>query len=307
MKFGIETENLTKKIGKVTAVNDVSIKVHEGEIYGFLGLNGAGKTTTIRMILGMIKPTSGKALLFGEEAKEGKREIWSKVGYLVEIPHSYPDLTVRENLEIIRKLRSVRDKKAVDNIMEKLGLEQYAGRKVKHLSTGNAQRLGLAKAMIHDPAILVLDEPSNGLDPAGIQEIRELLKTLARDHGVTIFISSHILDEISRFADRIGIIHKGSLIREIETSQLDALCNKRVLVDATDREKAKSILLKEGYRINITEGGSFEINDNEAIAHPEAIAVAMVNEGAPPTLLKVEKESLESYFLRTIGTNGSER
>jgi len=303
----IKTENVSKHYGDVHAVSDMSLNVRKGEIYGFLGLNGAGKTTTIRMLLGMIRPTSGTAYINGTKVYGDSIELWKNVGYLVEMPYSYPNLTVRENLEIIRRLRFLADKSSIDKVIEKLQLGSYANRKSKNLSLGNAQRLGLAKALIHNPEILILDEPTNGLDPAGIHEIREMLSDLATNHGVTIFISSHILGEISRFATRIGIIHEGRLIQEVDTNELDKLCSKRLLINANDKKAARSILVQSGYTVSETRDGLIEISDEKAIGKPDVIATIMVNAGCPPTLLHVEEEDLESYFLRTIGMNGGVR
>jgi len=300
----IRTENLSKHFGDVLAVSDMSLNVRKGEIYGFLGLNGAGKTTTIRMLLGMIKPSSGSAFINGKRVYADNTELWKDIGSLVEIPYSYPNLTVRENLEIIRRLRFIADKSSTDKVIDKLQLSSYSNRMAKNLSLGNAQRLGLAKALIHNPDILILDEPTNGLDPAGIHEIREMLSDLATNHGVTIFISSHILGEISRFATRIGIIHEGKLIREVDTSQLDKLCRKRLLINANNADAAGSILFKSGFTVLRTKDGVIEINDEAAIRKPDMIATIMVNAGCPPTLLQVEEEDLESYFLRTIKMNG---
>ena len=167
----ISTTDLTKRYGTTVAVDHLSLHVGRGEIYGFIGLNGAGKTTTIRMLLGMIRPSEGVARVFGTEVKADLRDIWSRVGYLVEIPYAYPELTVRENLEITRLLRRVSDPCAVDRIIEELALTPYADRRARTISRGNAQRLGLAKALLHDPDVLILDEPTNGLDPAGVVEV----------------------------------------------------------------------------------------------------------------------------------------
>ena len=183
----IRTDNISKYFGEVKAADNISLSVRKGEIYGFLGLNGAGKTTTIRMLLGMIKPTSGESYLNGEKVDANSHNLWNSVGYLVEIPYSYPELTVRENLEIVRRLRLLPDSNSVDKVIKKLKLEAYQDRKAKNLSLGNAQRLGLAKAIIHNPDILILDEPANGLDPAGIVEIRELLHDLAFNMGCYCF------------------------------------------------------------------------------------------------------------------------
>lgn len=297
----IRTESISKHFKDVHAVSDMSLNVRKGEIYGFLGLNGAGKTTTIRMLLGMIRPTSGTAYINEKKVTADKTELWKHVGSLVETPYSYPELTVRENLEIFRRLRFITDKKSIDTVIEKLQLGSYANRKAKNLSSGNNQRLGLAKALIHNPDILILDEPTNGLDPAGIYEIREMLRNLAINQGVTIFISSHILGEISRFATRIGIIHQGKLIQELDTSQLEKLYNRRLLINSNDIESAFSILSQKGFHVEKNKDNILELKNSEAIEKPDSIATIMVNAGCPPTLLKVEEEDLESYFLRTIG------
>ena len=300
----IRTDNLTKHFGKIHAVEDVSLTIGKGEIYGFLGLNGAGKTTTIRMLLGMIRHTSGEAYLNGKRVHSGNNELWSNVGYLVEMPYSYPDLTVKENLEIIRSLRFISDPGSVDSVIEKLRLAPYRDRIARNLSLGNAQRLGIAKAVIHNPDILILDEPANGLDPAGIVEIREMLRDLALNKGVTIFISSHILGEISRFATRIGIIHEGNLIQEADTEQLDSFRYRRLQIHVHDKDGARSFLEKEGYPAIITKEGLLEITNKEAMTHPENVNSLLVYAGYLPTMLKIEEEDLESYFLRIIGNNG---
>jgi ABC-2 type transport system ATP-binding protein len=300
----IETKNLTKKFGTFKAVDAIDLTVRTGEIYGFLGLNGAGKTTTIRMLLGMIRPTSGESYLNGKKVDAGNQALWNNVGHLVEIPYSYPDLTVKENLEIMRRLRLIPDSKATDRVMEKLKIDQYKDRLAKHLSLGNAQRLALAKALIHNPSILILDEPANGLDPEGIVEIRELLHDLAQNQGVTSFISSHILGEISRFATRIGIIHVGRLLQELDTGQLEKFRKKRLLIHVQDIKGASSILSKEGYSSIITDDGMLEISGRDALTSPEKVNTLLVGSGYPPSMVKVEEEDLESYFLRVIGRNG---
>jgi len=298
----IKTEKLTKKFGNVLAVDSISINVRKGEIYGFLGLNGAGKTTTIRMLLGMINPTFGNAFIDGKKVYASNHKLWKEIGYLVEIPYSYPELTVKENLEISRKLRQLKNKDPVSDIINKLKLTKYTNRKAKNLSLGNSQRLGLAKALIHKPKILMLDEPANGLDPAGIFEIREMLHDLAFNRGVTIIISSHILGEISKFATRIGIIHEGKMIQEINTEDLKNYCDKKLIIKTTNNSLALSVLQEKGLIISETEHDILEIRDTKAIQNPEEIAVTLVRANVPPSMLKVEEEDLESYFLRTIKT-----
>lgn len=300
----IKTVGLTKHYGKVRAVDSISLNVEKGEIYGFLGLNGAGKTTTIRLLLGMIRPNAGSSFLNGIKVNAGSHKLWNDVGYMVEIPYSYPDLTVRENLEMIRRMRLISNVKVVDATIEKLQLGPYREIKAKNLSQGNAQRLGIAKAIIHNPGILLLDEPANGLDPAGIVEIRELLKDLALNKGVTIFISSHILGEISRFATRIGIIHEGKLIQETDTVHLDRLRKRCLKVTTHNNQSAQTKLAEKGFNSTFTKEGYLEITSNDAIINPAIVATLLVQSEYPPTMLKVEEEDLESYFLRTIGMKG---
>ena len=307
MKWIIETENLGKCYGDVTAVENLSLRVAEGEIYTFLGLNGAGKTTTIRMLLGMIKPSGGSATVLGKRVRLGSREPWAGVGYLVETPHAYPELTVRENLEVARRLHPNTDKKAVNQAIERLGLEAYAERRAGVLSLGNVQRLGLAKALLHHPKLILLDEPANGLDPAGIVEIRELLLELTHQEGVTVFMSSHILAEVARLADRIGIIHKGKLLREMEVAGMERERRRRLLVRARDIETARKTLSDAGYPGEFLPGGSLALDQAAALARPDDIASLLVQGGTPPTELLVEEEELEDYFLRLVGADGGKK
>jgi ABC-2 type transport system ATP-binding protein len=301
MSIVIETEKLTKKFGNLTAVNTVSLTVRKGEIYGFLGLNGAGKTTTIRMLLGMIRPSSGESRFFGTPLSSGHPGPWEKIGYLVETPSSYPELTVSENLKAVSRLRDLKGNMAADEIINKLQLGAYADVKARNLSSGNNQRLGLAKALIHKPEILILDEPSNGLDPAGIVEIRELLHDIALNLGVTVFISSHNLSEISRIATRIGIIHHGNLIQEIDAGKLDSVLKKTLLIGTRDGKSASKLISLKGYSWEFSVEGAIRISDPRAVEKPEEINSLLVQAGFPPHLLTLEQEDLETYFLRIIG------
>ena len=300
-KPAIETNNLVKRYGEVTAVSDLSLCVARGEIYAFLGLNGAGKTTTIRLLLGMVKPTGGEVNVLGTRIQRGERKPWRSVGYMVERPHAYPELTVRENLEAARRLRPGTPPDAVDSIIDQLGLSVYAGRRTSTLSHGNAQRLGLAKALIHTPELLILDEPANGLDPAGIVEIRNLLRELAQERGVTIFMSSHILGEVARLADRIGIIHEGRLLQELDIAELERHRRHWLEIRVHDKEAAQAVLANAGFSAETTQGSTIELLEEAAIERPDEIASLLVNAGHAPTMLKVEHEDLEHYFLRLVG------
>ncbi len=304
MNTAIETENLTKSYGKITAVQGLSLRVARGEIYAFLGLNGAGKTTTIRMLLGMVKPTSGRACVLGTEVGPGKRGPWDSVGYLVETADAYPELSVRENLEAVRRLRPGVPAENVDRIMERLGLAPLANRRAGTLSLGNKQRLGLAKALLHSPQLVILDEPANGLDPAGIVEIRNLLLQLAKEQGVTIFMSSHILGEVSRLANRIGIIHQGRLLQELDVDELERNRRERLVVRARDEQAAFSLLRGAGFSAEMGANGDIELKDRAAIERPDEIATRLVQAGHAPTMLNVEEEDLEHYFLRLVGMDG---
>lgn len=299
--LAIEANRLTKRFGDVVAVNDVSLNIRKGEIYGFLGLNGAGKTTTIRMLLGMIKPSAGYISLFGKKVQPGQRSIWQRVGYMVEIPHAYPDLTVRENLEIVWHLRQLKDTHAVEKIIAQMGLTPYTNRRARILSLGNAQRLGLAKALIHHPDLLLLDEPANGLDPAGIVEVRNLLHGLAENNSVTIFISSHILSEVARLATRVGVVHEGHLVKELDTKELAAEEEQRLVVDVHDIGAAQSALRKAGVSARSNDKNSLVITDKSSMQNPGKIATVLVEAGCPPSRLIIEQKDLESYFLGLVG------
>ena len=301
MNYAIETNNLSKNYGNVSAVNNVNLRVKRGEIYSFVGLNGAGKTTTIRALLGMIRPSEGNIKVLGQVLGHDGRGPWAQVGHLVESPSAYPDLSVRENLDIARRLQGIQNPKVLDEAMDKLSIASYADRKAGTLSSGNFQRLGLARALLHKPELLILDEPSNGLDPAGIVEIRELLISLAREHGVTIFMSSHILTEVNLLADRIGIIHNGKLIEELDKERLEELRSQQLVINARDISKARETLAS--FKVTVLEDGRLATKDPRAIEAPEIIATLLVNAGAPPFHLVIEQENLEEHFLKLTGNN----
>jgi ABC-2 type transport system ATP-binding protein len=300
MSSVIETHELSKSFGQVRAVDSVSLHVRRGEIYGFLGLNGAGKTTTIRTLLGMIRPSSGSVEVLGQPVGPNGRGPWRHIGYMVETPSAYPELTVTENLEIARRLHKIADKSATWRAIELLGIAPYAGRKAGTLSTGNLQRLGLARALLHGPELLILDEPASGLDPAGVVEVRELLAGLARDEGVTVFMSSHILTEVDRLATRIGIIHEGRLLEELDTKKLAELRSPRLVVQTRDLGSAQTALTQAGFAVKVTPSALL-LDQARAINAPEEVATVLVQAGTPPTRLAVEREELEGHFLRLTG------
>jgi ABC-2 type transport system ATP-binding protein len=300
MSNAIETFQLTKRFGDVLAVDAIDLRVGTGEIYGFLGLNGAGKTTTIRALLGMIRPSVGNVKVLGQALGENGRGPWAKVGHLVESPSAYPELSVRENLDIARRLHAIQNPKVVDAVIERLTLASYADRKAGTLSMGNLQRLGLARALLHEPQLLILDEPANGLDPAGVVEIRELLRSLAHDKGVTIFMSSHILTEVDKLATRIGIIHHGKLIEELDTQKLEKLRARHLEVQVRNIEAAQICLQSAGYKYTLKDE-TIILNDAHSLARPDYIAHILVNAGVAPTRLAIEQQNLEEHFLQLTG------
>ena len=304
--LAIATTGLTKQYrGGVLAVDAIDLRVARGEIYAFLGLNGAGKSTTIRMLLGMIRPTAGHAELFGEQVRGGATDLWRRVGHLVESATAYPELTVMENLDIARRLAGIGDASGVGRVIERLALQPYADRRAGTLSLGNLQRLALARALLPAPELLVLDEPANGLDPAGVIEIRELLRGLATDEGVTVFMSSHILGEVDRLATRIGIVHRGRLVEELDHDALEVHRDRRLEVEARDLERAEASLRAAGFSPRwrrATDGpGALELREPRALEAPDEVAVLLVAAGTPPTRLAVARESLEDHFIRLTG------
>lgn len=293
----IRLSGLSKRYGSLAAVDDVSLQVFPGEVYALLGLNGAGKTTLIRVLLGMIRPSAGHVEVAGRPVSD--RSMWGQVGYLVETPSAYPDLTVRENLEVARRLRGLREPGAVESAVDRFGLSAYADSRARTLSLGNAQRLGIAKALLHHPRILVLDEPVNGLDPAGVVEVRTMLVELARETGVTVFLSSHLLSEVALVADRIGVLHHGQLVEESSTTELAARAGSRLEIETRDLSSAARVLRAAGFMVREV-SGVLVVEDHAAVQHPEEVAIALVTAGEPPTRLAVVEEDLESHFLRLV-------
>jgi ABC-2 type transport system ATP-binding protein len=253
------------------------------------------------MLLGMISPTAGYAELFGRRVRAEAIAWWRRVGHLVESAAAYPGLTVRENLEMSRRLQDARDRSDVDRAIERLGLGEYAGRPARTLSLGNLQRLALARATLHDPELLILDEPANGLDPAGVIEIRELLRTLARERGTTVLMSSHILTEVDRLATRIGIVHRGRMIEEQSADELERRRNRRLNVGASNLAAAEAALRKIGFDpqpVRDTDPPLLELREPLALDAPDSIARLLVEAGTPPTHLAVAQEDLEQHFMR---------
>lgn len=240
--FVIETKQLTKVYGEQDVVKAVNIHVKKGRIYGLLGRNGAGKTTIMKMILGLTPITSGKVDVFGQDIKGREKQVFPRIGAIIETPGFYPNLTGTENLEIFAKLRGTVGPNAVKKALEVVGLPYKDKKLFSKYSLGMKQRLGIANAILHDPELLILDEPTNGLDPIGIAEMRNFIKELSVERGKTILISSHILSEIALLADDIGIIDHGLLLEENSMKELKKKNRKYILLQVSDVSKAALIL-----------------------------------------------------------------
>lgn len=289
----IEARGLSKDYGTFRAVDSLDLGVNQGEIYGFLGRNGAGKTTTIRMLLGLVAPTSGGVFLFGSTRSGISSQALARTGCLVETATAYPNLTVGENLEVHRRLRGAPRRSTVE-VIERLGLGEFVHRRADRLSLGNKQRLALARALLGDPDLLVLDEPVNGLDPAGIVEVRDLLRSLC-ERGTTILLSSHLLDEVAQVAHRLGILHRGRLVEEFQARDLEALSQRRghgVEVEV-DQARGAEVLRSQGYGVDV-QGLTLRVTG----AQPAAVAQVLVEAGVGVHRLVPWGETLEERFLR---------
>lgn len=297
----IETRNLTKRFGKQTAVNSLDMKIEKGKIYGLVGKNGAGKTTTMCMLLNLSKPTNGEIFFFGKHYKQDPYDVYSKIGSIIETPGFYENLSAFDNLKVFAKLRGDYNKEDIEKALEIVSLTHAKDKKFKNFSLGMKQRLGIAAAIIHNPEILILDEPINGLDPMGIKEIRKLLKDLSEVYGTTILISSHILSEIEAIADVIGVMDGGLLIEEVSMNQLHEKLNKHVKFEVSDIDLACKILEKLTLKENI----DFSVNENNIHLYNHLDLRAEFNEQFVKSGIKVNEmsiceESLEEYFTKII-------
>lgn len=303
--YVIETNQLSKKYSNNLVVNSINMHVEKGKIYGLLGKNGAGKTTTMCMILNLTYPSSGEILLFGKDPKKYSKEIYSNIGSIIETPGFYENLTAYENLKIIAKIRGNYNPQNINLVLEMVNLENEKSKKFKDFSLGMKQRLGIAAAIMHNPDLLILDEPINGLDPFGIKEIRTLLKKLSHEYGITILISSHILSEIENIADVIGFMDKGVLIEEISRKDLLNKLNKYVEFQVSDTNLAIKILkkleLKENIDFTFNEYGTIYLYSHLELR--DKFNSLFVNSGIDVKKVNLCEENLEEYFTRFLSNN----
>lgn len=300
----IEAKRLTKIYGEQTVVNAVDLHVKKGRIYGLLGRNGAGKTTIMKMILGLAPITSGEADVFGRNIKGNEKRIYPRIGAIIETPGFYPNLTGTENLEIFSKLRGTTAPDAVKSALEVVGLPYKDKKLFSKYSLGMKQRLGIANAILHDPELLILDEPTNGLDPIGIAEMRDFIKNLSAMHGKTILISSHILSEIALLADDIGIIDHGVLLEESSMEELAKKNSKYILLRVSDVPKA-SLILERQFHVK-----EYSVQDEQTLwlydttLDMAAINKALVVQDVAVISSQLCNDTLEDYFKRITGGEG---
>lgn len=299
----IETRGLTRRFGSQLAVDDLSLLVPAAGVYGFLGPNGAGKTTAIRMLLGLIRPNAGDVRLFGQSVNGNHRSLMHRVGALVEAPSLYPHLTGRENLEVTRRLLGS-DRNLIGLALETVNLTRDAHRRVREYSLGMRQRLGLALALLNNPKLLILDEPTNGLDPAGIHEMRDLIRRLPGEFGVTVFLSSHLLGEVEQIATHIGIIHEGRLLFQGTLSELQSKQQTQLTVGVKQLNEATQFLVNTGWSVQPCVDDLLNVSTK---APEDAVRInkLLVDRGLDVFHLAVSQRSLEDIFLSL--TNGAGR
>lgn len=299
MEYVLETNALTKRYRSFTALNGLTMRIPKGAIYGFVGRNGAGKTTLIRLICGLQEPTDGFYSLYGVKNDEsGIVRCRRRMGAVVEGPAIYPEMTAHENIRQQYRVLGMPSDDGIDALLQLVGLGDTGKKKAKDFSLGMRQRLGIAIALSGDPDFLVLDEPVNGLDPQGIIEMRELILMLNREYGITVLISSHILDELSRLATHYGFIDGGRIVKEMSARELDALCRKCVRIEVSDTKALARVLDGMNAEYSITDDTRADIYAEIPVTR---LVLALEKEGCTVTSLTEKDESLESFYMNLVG------
>lgn len=301
MPFILQTNRLSKKIGSKVLVTDVDIHIRKGEIYGFLGPNGAGKTTVMKMITNLWKPASGTIELFGERLTPKSYDVLKRMGSIIEFPVFYDHMTGRENLQLHCEYMGYYNTGSVENAMQMLNLTDAADQPVRNYSLGMKERLGIARAVMCKPELLILDEPTNGLDPAGMKQIRDLLKMLSSEYGITIMISSHILSEVESIADTVGIIHHGRMMKEIRMQDIEETNLNYVEISVTDEKKAAYVLAEmlKLHNFKVFDNGKIRIYDH-SVSTQQLTKTLALNDVEVMGIGK-KAETLEDYFLKLTG------
>ena len=303
-EYVIETKNLTKQYGTQKSVADLNMHVQKGCIYGLLGRNGAGKTTTMKMLLGLTAPSSGEVTIWGKPLKGNEKSLLPRIGSLIESPGFYPNLTATENLRIFAALRGVPNRNAIKDALDLVGLPYKHKKLFSQYSLGMKQRLAIALAVMHDPELLILDEPINGLDPIGIAEVRSFIRDLCVERGKTILISSHILSEIALLADDIGIIDHGAVLEEESLAELEQKSSKHIRFTVSDTAQAARILERSfnETRFSIQDDHNLRLYNLDLSVG--RIVTVFVENGLEVSEAHTCEESLEDYFKRVTGGEG---
>ncbi|SHK97083.1 ABC transporter ATP-binding protein [Hespellia stercorisuis] len=298
MPYILQTNHLTKTIGGKDLVNDVNLHVKKGEIYGFLGPNGAGKTTIMKMITNLWKPSGGNIEIFGEKLTPQSYEVLKRIGSIIEFPTFYDHMTGDENLRLHCEYMGYYNHGSVENALDLLNLTDAVNKPVKNYSLGMKERLGIARAILCKPELLILDEPTNGLDPAGMKQIRDLLKTLCTEYGITIMISSHILSEIESIADTVGVIHHGKMMNEISMNEIEEMSLAYVELSVVNTKTAAYVLSEKLGLTNfkIVADGEIRIYDNRVSTQKLSKALALND--VEVIAFGKKAETLEDYFLK---------
>lgn len=303
-KYVIETKNLSKQYGTQKSVSGLELHVREGRIYGLLGRNGAGKTTTMKLLLGLTTPTNGEIALWGTPLRGNEKQILPRIGSMIEAPGFYPNLTGTENLKIFATLRGVPDRHAIQDALSLVGLPYRDKKLFSQYSLGMKQRLSIALAVMHDPELLILDEPINGLDPIGIAEVRGFIRELCAHRGKTILLSSHILSEIALLADDIGIIDHGVLLEEESLEELERKSSKHIHFTVSDTAQAARILEQSFQTNHFTVEDDHSLHFHDLSLPTGRIVTAFVESGLEVSQAHTCEESLEDYFKRVTGGEG---
>jgi len=304
MSYIIKTNQLTKAYKGKEVVSNVSMKVKKGEIYGFLGPNGAGKTTIMKMLTNLVKPTSGEIEIFGEKLTNTSYEVLKRMGSIIEYPVFYDRLTARENLELHCEYMGYYDRKAIDTALDLVKLKNIEDKSVKDFSLGMKQRLGIARAIITKPELLILDEPINGLDPVGIKELRDLFHMLCREYGITMLISSHILGEMEQIADTIGVISEGKLIKEVSMDEIHEENTEYIELVVNDMKKAFYVLDEILHLTNFKVVGESRFRIYDTGTTQSEISKTLILNGVMIEEINKKNHSLEDYFLTLINGGG---
>ena len=301
MEYILTTDNLTKVYGEKRAADAISLHIKKGDVYGLIGRNGAGKTTILKMICGLSHPTSGSVTFMGKSGAELSGEM-HRIGSLIETPGLFPKMSAYQNLKIKCILCGKNDDAYINSLLKQVGLENVGKKPAQSFSLGMKQRLGIALALVGDPEFIVLDEPINGLDPQGIAEMREIIRKLSKEQGMTVIVSSHILDELAKVADAFGIINDGQLIDEFTAEELERRCGKYVLLKTGDVEGSCKVLSDNGIRkYEVLSNG--EIKIYEEIDDTSKLVVALVGANIALYEIATAQSTLEEYYLNRTGGN----